>query len=90
VSYETQLAQARNDPARVAEKLQHALLLLEGMETNGAPGTDVHGYRHHLAHHLTQVGQHDLALPLVDANLSAGGHSGNGYAWLIHAVAVWR
>ena len=48
------------------------------------------GYRHTPAHHLTQVGQHDLALPLLAANLSIGGHSGNGYVWLMHAAAVWQ
>jgi tetratricopeptide (TPR) repeat protein len=90
VTYEIQLARGRNDPARVAEKLHQALLLLQELEKNGSSGTDLHGYRHHLAHHLTQVGQHDLALPLLDANLSTGGHSGNGYAWLMHAAAVWQ
>ena len=90
VTYEIQLARGRNDPARVAEKLQQALLLLQELEKNGSSGTDLHGYRHHLAHHLTQVGQHDLAPPLLDANLSTGGHSGNGYAWLMHAAAVWQ
>jgi hypothetical protein len=65
-------------------------LLLQELAKNGSSGTDLHGYRHHLAHHLTQVGQHDLALPLLDANLSTGGHSGNGYAWLMHAAAVWQ
>jgi tetratricopeptide (TPR) repeat protein len=87
VTYEIQLARARNDPARVAEKLQQALLLLEELEKNGS--SDLPGYRHELAHHLTQVGRHDLALPLLDANLS-GGHLGNGYAWLMHAAAVWQ
>ena len=90
VTYEIQLARARNDPARVAEKLQQALVLLEQLERNGSAGTDVAWYRHELAHHLTQAGQYDLALPLLDANLSAGGHSGNGYAWLMHAAAVWK
>lgn len=88
VTYEIQLARARNDPARVAEKLQQALLLLEELEKNGS--SDLPGYRHELAHHLTQVGRHDLALPLLDANLSTGGHLGNGYAWLMHAAAVWQ
>ena len=90
VTYEIQLARGRNDPARVAEKLQQALLLLEELEKNGSSGTDLRGYRLELAHHLTQVGQHDLALPLLDANLSAGGHFGNGYAWLMHAAAIWQ
>lgn len=90
VTYEIQLARARNDPARVAEKLQQALLLLEELENNGSSGTDLPGYRHELAHHLTQAGQRDLALRLLDANLSTGGHFGNGYAWLMHAAAVWQ
>jgi hypothetical protein len=90
VTYEIQLARGRNDPARVAETLQQALLLLDELERNGSSGTDLREYRHDLAHHLTQVGQHDLALPLLDANLSTGGHVGNGYAWLMHAAAVWQ
>jgi tetratricopeptide (TPR) repeat protein len=90
VTYEIQLARGRNDPARFAEKLQQALLLLEELENNGSSGTDLPGYRHELAHHLTQAGQHDLALRLLDANLSTGGHFGNGYAWLMHAAAVWQ
>lgn len=90
VTYEIHLARARNDPARVAERLQQAQLLLEQLERNGPAGTDVAAYRHELAHHLTQAGQYDRALPLLDANLSAGGHSGNGYAWLMHAAAVWK
>jgi hypothetical protein len=90
VTYEIQLARGRNDQARVAEKPQQALLLLEELERNGSSGTDLREYRHDLAHHLTQVGQHDLALPLLDANLSTGGHVGNGYAWLMHAATVWQ
>jgi len=90
VTYEVQLARARNDPVRVAGKLQQALLRLEELEKNGSPGTDLRWYRHELAHHLTQVGHYDLALPLLDANLSTGGHSGNGYAWMMHAAAVWE
>ena len=90
VTYEIQLARGRNDQARVGEKLQQALLLLEELEKNGSSGTDLPGYRHKLAHHLTQAGQHDLALRLLDANLSTGGQFGNGYAWLMHAAAVWQ
>jgi tetratricopeptide (TPR) repeat protein len=90
VTYEIQVARGRNDEARVGEKLQQALLLLEELEKNGSSGTDLPGYRHELAHHLTQAGQHDLALRLLDANLSTGGHFGNGYAWLMHAAAVWQ
>ena len=42
VAHEIQLAQGRDDPERGAEKLRQALLLLEEMEENGSPGTDVH------------------------------------------------
>jgi hypothetical protein len=92
VTNEIQLARGRTDPARVAEKLQQvkALLLLDELEKNGSSGTDLCGYRHELAHHLTHVGKQDLALRLLDVNLSTGGHSGNGYAWLMHAAAVWQ
>jgi hypothetical protein len=45
-----------------------------------------------LAHHLTQSGRHDLALPLLEANLATGdgSHGDHGYPWLMHAAAVWK
>jgi len=90
VTYEIQLARARNDPERVAEKLRQALSVLEQLGKNPSSGTDLRGYRFELAHHLTRDGQYDAALPLLDANLTTGGHFGNGYAWLMHAAAVWH
>jgi hypothetical protein len=92
VTYEIQLARARNDTARVAAKLQQALSLLEELERKGSSGSDLSGYRFELAHHLTQSGRHDLALPLLEANRAAGdgGHGDHGYPWLMHAAAVWK
>lgn len=92
VTYEIQLARARNDTARVAAKLQQALSWLEELERKGSSGSDLNGYRFELAHHLTQSGRHDLALPLLDAKLAAGGgsHGDHRYPWLMHAAAVWQ
>ena len=91
LTWEIQLARARNDAARIATKFQEALSLLDALEKNGSSTRALLGYRHNLAHHLTQSGRHDLALPLLEANLAAGGgsHGDHGYAWLMHAAAVW-
>jgi hypothetical protein len=90
VTYEIQLARARNDMARVAEKLQRALSMLAELEKNGSSEIDLRGLRFELAHHLIGTGRHDVALPLLDANLATGGHFNHGYGWLMHAAAVWR
>jgi hypothetical protein len=92
VTYEIQLARARKDTARVAAQLQQALSLLEELERKGSSGSDLSGYRFELAHHLTQSGRHDLALPLLDANLAAGGgsHGDHGYPWMMHAASVGK
>lgn len=86
---EIQLARARNDAPRIGEKLQQALSLHERLDGNGSSGSDwVRGYRHNLAHHLTQCDRHDLALPLLDAILATGDY--DSYGWLMHAAAVWQ
>jgi hypothetical protein len=72
--------------------LEEGLSLLEELETKASSGRALSGYRFNLAHHLTQSGRHDLALPLFDANLAAGGgsHGDHGYPWVMHAASVWK
>lgn len=92
LAWELELARARNDEARIAAKLQEALALLGRLERQGSPAPALDGFRHNLAHHLNQSGRYDLALPVLDAKLAAGGgsHGDHGYAWLMHAAAVWK
>jgi hypothetical protein len=90
MTYEIQLARARNDTARVTERLNQALSLLAQLETNGSSGTDLSGYRFELSHHLIGTRRHEDALPLLERNLAEGGHGDHGYGWLMHAAAVWR
>lgn len=92
LTWEIQLARARNDTARLTAKLEEGLSLLEALETKASSGRALSGYRHNLAHHLTQSGRHDLALPVLDANLAAGGgsHGDHGYTWMMHAASVWK
>ena len=92
LTFEIQLARARNDAARIAAKFQEALSLLERLETKGSSAPALGVFRHNLAHHLNQSGRYDLALPVLDARLAAGGgtHGDHGYAWLMHAAAVWK
>jgi len=91
LAWEIQLARARNDAARITAKLEEGLALLEELEKKGSSGRALSGYRHHLAHHLTQSGRHDLTLPILDANLAAGGgsHGDHGCTWMMHAASVW-
>lgn len=90
--WEIQLARARNDAARITAKLEEALSLLDRLERKGSSARALDGFRHNLAHHLNQSGRYDLALPVLDAKLAAGGgsHGDHGYVWLIHAAAVWQ
>jgi tetratricopeptide (TPR) repeat protein len=92
LTWEIQLARARNDAARITAKLQEALSLLDRLEKKGSSARALGGFRHNLAHHLNQSGRYDLALPVLDAKLTAGGgsHGDHGYAWLMHAAAVWK
>jgi tetratricopeptide (TPR) repeat protein len=92
LTWEIQLARARNDAARITAKLEEGLLLLEKLEKTTSSPRALSGYRHNLAHHLTQSGRHDLALPVLDANLAAGGgsHGDHGYTWMMHAASVWK
>ena len=92
LTWEIQLARARNDAARLTAKFQEALSLLGRLERNGSSAPALGGFRHNLAHHLNQSGRYDLALPVLDAKLAAGGgsHGDHGYAWLMHAAAVWK
>ena len=92
LTFEIQLAHASNDAARITAKLDEALSLLEELEKKASSGRALSGYRHNLAHHLTQSGRHDLALPVLDANLAAGGgsHGDHGYTWIMHAASVWK
>src|SRR5499427_6540265 len=92
LTWEIQLARARNDAARINAKLQEGLSLLEELEKTTSSPRALLGYRHNLAHHLTQSGRHDLALPVLDANLAAGGgsHGDHGYTWMMHAASVWK
>ncbi len=92
LTWEIELARARNDPARITAKLEEGLSLLEELEKKASSGRALSGFRHNLAHHLTQSGRHDLALPLLDANLAAGGgsHGDHGYPWIMHAASVWK
>jgi hypothetical protein len=92
LTWEIQLARARNDAARITAKLEEGLLLLEQLDKKTSSGRALSGYRHNLAHHLTQSGRYDLALPVLDAKLAAGGgsHGDHGYPWLMHAAAVWK
>jgi hypothetical protein len=92
LTWEIQLARARNDAARITAKCQEALSLLERLERKGSSTHALGGFRHNLAHHLNQSGRYDLALPVLDAKLAAGGgsHGDHGYAWLMHAAAVWK
>jgi len=89
LTWEIQLARARNDAARITAKLQEALSLLDRLEKKGSSARALGGFRHNLAHHLNQSGRYDLALPVLDAKLAAGGgsHGDHGYAWLMHATA---
>jgi hypothetical protein len=92
LTWEIQLARARNDGARIAAKLQEALSLLDRLEKKGVSARSLSGFRHNLAHHLNQSGRYDLALPVLDAKLATGGgsHGDHGYGWLMHAAAVWK
>ena len=90
MTYEIQLARARNDTARVTDRLDQALSLLAELETNGASAIDLSGYRFELSHHLIGTRRHEDALPLLESNFAAGGHGDHGYGWLMHAAAVWR
>ena len=92
LTWEIQLARARNDSARITAKLQEALTLLGRLERKGSSAGALGVLRQNLAHHLNQSGRYDLALPVLDANLAAGGgsHGDHGYAWLMHAAAVWK
>lgn len=92
LTWEIQLARARSDAGRITTKLEEGLSLLEELEKKGSSGRALSGYRHNLAHHLTQSGRHDLALPVLDANLAAGGgsHGDHGYTWMMHAASVWK
>jgi len=92
LTWEIQLARARNDRARITAKLEEGLSLLEELEKKASSGRALSGYRHNLAHHLTQIGRHDLALPVLEANLAAGGgsHGDHGYTWMMHAASVWK
>jgi hypothetical protein len=80
LTWEIQLARARNDRARITAKFQEALSLLDRLERKGSSARALGGFRHNLAHHLNQSGRYDLALPVLD----------HGYAWLMHAAAVWK
>jgi len=88
---EIDVARWRNDEGRRSEKLRQALSLLEEVERTG-PADWLRGYRHELAHLLIQRRSYDLALPVLDAKLAAGdgSHGDHGYAWLMHAAAVWK
>ena len=92
LTWELELAQARNDAAHITEKCQEALSLLDRLESTGSPVQALNGFRHTVAHHLNQSGRYDLALPVLDAKLAAGGgsHGDHGYVWLMHAAAVWK
>ena len=92
LTWEIQLARAMNDAARINAKLEEGLSLLEELEKHASSGHALSSYRHNLAHHLTQSGRHDLALPVLDAKLEAGGgsHGDHGYAWIMHAASVWK
>jgi tetratricopeptide (TPR) repeat protein len=92
LAWEIELARARNDAPRVTAKLQEALSLLDRLERKGSSARALGVFRHNLAHHLNQSGRYDLALPVLDAKLAAegGSHGGHGYAWLMHAAAVWK
>jgi tetratricopeptide (TPR) repeat protein len=92
LTWEIHLARARDDGARIAAKLQEGLSLLDRLERKGSSAGALNGFRHSLAHHLNQSGRYDLALPVLDAKLAAGGgsHGDHGYPWLLHAAAVWR
>ena len=61
-----------------------------GTGENGSSEIDLRGFRFELAHHLIGTGRHDVALPLLDANLATGAHFNHGYGWLMYAAAVWR
>jgi hypothetical protein len=92
LTWEIQLARARNDAARITAKFQEALSLLDRLEKKGSSARALGVFRHNLAHHLNQSGRYDLALPVLDAKLAAegGSHRDHGYAWLMHAAAVWK
>src|SRR5688572_12062644 len=92
LTFELELATARNDAARITATLEQGVLLLAALEKRATSGADLAAYRHNLAHHLTQSGRYDQALPVLDAKLTAGNgtHGDHGYAWLMHAAAVWK
>jgi hypothetical protein len=92
LTWEIELARARNDEARITAKCQEALSLLDRLERKGSSARALGGFRHNLAYHLNQSGRYDLALPVLDAKLAAAGgtHGDHGYAWLMHAAAVWK
>jgi tetratricopeptide (TPR) repeat protein len=92
LTWEIELARVRNDAARITTKFQEALSLLDRLEKKGSSARALGGFRHNLAHHLNQSGRYDLALPVLDAKLAAGdgSHGDHGYAWLMHAAAVWQ
>ena len=92
LTWEVELARARNDAARVTARCQDALSLLDRLATRSSAAQALGELRHNLAHHLNQIGRYDLALPVLDAKLAAGGgsHGDHGYGWLMHAAAVWK
>ena len=92
LTWEIELARARNDAARVTATCEGALSLLDRLERTGSSAQALGELRHTLAHHLNQIGRYDLALPVLDAKLAAGGgtHGDHGYVWLMHAAAVWK
>jgi hypothetical protein len=60
LTWEIELARAKNDSTRIIAKLQEALSLLDRLERKGSSPHVLNGFRHNLAHHLTQSGLFDL------------------------------
>lgn len=92
LSWEIELARASNDGPRITAKCQEALSVLDRLERQGASVKTLGDLRQSVAHHLNHSGRFDLALPVLDARLEAGGgsHGDHGYAWVMHAAAVWK
>jgi len=87
--HDMNLANLRSDEPRFISLANQALALLSKYnDTDGLP-TWVPEQRHDLACKLIGKGQHDLALPLLEANHRCGGQIG-GWGWLMHSAAVWH
>jgi RNA polymerase sigma factor (sigma-70 family) len=90
LGHDMKLAHLQNNDTAFMAHAQEFTALLEEQERRGLSGAKwVRGQRHELACLLAHHHQHELALPLFEANLANGGQLG-GWGWLMHASVVWK